>query len=150
MLTCQTCGNDIAVGSTTCPYCGEKQELHPGIIVPVETPFHKVVNIEQGRPFVAGAMQKLETELASGRRQNLRVLTVIHGYGSSGKGGAIGVECLKVLAYLQGTGELKNVIHGEDFRQKSGKTRELLRRFPQLATNVNLNKGNRGITIVVL
>lgn len=149
MLTCQTCGNDIAVGITTCPFCGEAQETHIDV-VPVAAPFHKVVNIEQGRPFVAGAMQKLEAELTSGRRQNLRVLTVIHGYGSSGKGGAIGVECRKVLAYLQGTGEIKSVIHGEDFRQKSGKTRDLLRRFPQLATNVNLNKGNRGITIVVL
>lgn len=149
MFPCQTCGNDIAVGSAACPFCGERQETHSGV-VPVAAPFHKVVNIEQGRPFVAGAMQKLEAELTSGRQQNLRVLTVIHGYGSSGKGGAIGVECRKVLAYLQGKGEIKGMIHGEDFRQKSGKTRDLLRRFPQLAANVNLNKGNRGITIVVL
>ena len=149
MLTCQTCGNDIELGSIACPFCGEKQEQHPEI-VPIDAPFHKVVNIEQGRPFVAGAMQKLEAELTSGRRQGLRVLTVIHGYGSSGKGGVIGVECRKVLAYLQGMGEITSVIHGEDFRQKSGKIRDLLRRFPQLATNVNLNKGNRGITIVVL
>jgi hypothetical protein len=149
MILCQICGNDIASELLICPFCGGKQEMQSGP-VPLDTPFHKVVNLEQGRPLVASALQKLQTELATGRQQNLRVLTVIHGYGSSGKGGAICVECRKVLAYLKGLGEINTFIHGEDFRQKSGATRDLLRRFPQLATNVNLNKGNRGITIVVL
>ena len=89
-------------------------------------------------------------ELEEGRRQNLHVLIVIHGYGSTGKGGSIGAECRKVLAYLKGNGEISTYIPGEEFRSKSGPTRDLLRRFPQLATNVNLNKGNRGITLVVL
>lgn len=112
--------------------------------------FHKVVNLEAGRPFVETALRKLEIELADARQQNLRVLTVIHGYGSSGKGGAIGVECRKLLEYLKSRGEINTFIPGEDFRQKSGPTRNLLRRFPRLADNVNLNKGNRGITLVVL
>jgi len=111
---------------------------------------HKVVNLEAGRPFVEAALRKLALELANGRQQNLRVLTVIHGYGSSGKGGAIKVECRKVLEYLKGKGEINTFIAGEDFRQRSGPTRDLLRRFPLLADNVHLNKGNPGITLVVL
>ncbi|KAF0187933.1 MAG: Smr domain-containing [Desulfobulbaceae bacterium] len=111
---------------------------------------HKVVNLETGRPFVEAALRKLTLELANGRRQNLRVLTIIHGYGSSGKGGAIKVECRKVLEYLKGKGEINTFIAGEDFRQRSGPTRDLLRRFPLLADNVHLNKGNPGITLVVL
>ena len=149
MFLCQVCGNDIDQGLLICPFCGGKQELQTGTS-PTGGAFHKVVNLERGRPLVESALKKLQMELDSARRQHLRVLTVIHGYGSSGKGGAIGAECRKVLAYLKGNGEINTFIPGEDFRVRSGATRDLLRRFPQLATNVNLNKGNRGITLVVL
>lgn len=164
MVLCQICGNDIAMGVLICPFCGGKQEQTSGKVpMAALTPgrfqgssgsvggdFHKVVNLERGRPVVENALKKLEMELESGRQQNLRVLTVIHGYGSSGKGGAIGVECRKLLEYLKGKGEINTFIPGEEFRQRSGPTRDLLRRFPQLATDTNLNKGNRGITLVVL
>jgi hypothetical protein len=92
----------------------------------------------------------LQVALESGRQQNLRVLLVIHGYGSSGKGGAIGVASRKVLEYLKDKGGISAFIPGEDFGVKSGLIRDLLRRFPQLAANVNLKKGNRGVTLVIL
>ncbi len=149
MVLCQICGNEIESGGSVCPYCGGVQDITPktGSVGGV---FHRVVNLELGRPFVEGAMQKLRMEIENSRQQNLRVLTVIHGYGSSGKGGAIGIECRKVLEHLQARGEIHSFIFGEDFRQKSGPTRDLLRHFPQLGTNINLNKGNRGVTLVVL
>lgn len=170
MVPCQVCGNDINQDLKICPYCEGEQESSQGVGVPcpaaVSQPsrdraglnrpgpadgvLHKVVNLEAGRPFVEAALRKLALELANGRQQNLRVLTVIHGYGSSGKGGAIKVECRKVLEYLKGNGEINTFIAGEDFRQRSGPTRDLLRRFPFLADNVHLNKGNPGITLVVL
>jgi hypothetical protein len=149
MILCPVCGNDIAAGLMICPFCGGKQVAPPRAVA-ADGAFHKVVNLELGKPLVESALRKLQIELESGRQQNLRVLTVIHGYGSSGKGGAIGAECRKVLAYLKGTGEINSFIPGEEFRSKSGPTRDLLRRFPQLATSPNLNKGNRGITLVVL
>ncbi len=164
MIPCQVCGNDIDQGMEICPYCEGKQEVSLGAGIalaalsergqgsPVRVAgiWHKVVNLEAGRPFVEAALRRLALELANGRRQNLRVLTVIHGYGSSGKGGAIKVECRKVLEYLKARGEINTFIAGEDFRQRSGPTRDLLRRFPLLAENVHLNKGNPGITLVVL
>lgn len=169
-VPCQVCGNDIDRSQRICPYCEGEQDAGPQWgAVPAASPsrptlkqagkgracppggdFHKVVNLEAGRPIVEVALRKLEMALANGRQQHLSVLTVIHGYGSSGKGGAIGVECRKVLEYLQGSGQIHSFIPGEEFRQRSGPTRDLLRRFPRLADNVNLNKGNRGITLVVL
>ena len=148
MILCPVCGNDIAPGLLICPFCGGKQDFQPEAVA--GGVFHKVVNLELGKPLVESALRKLQMELEGGRQQNLRVLTLIHGYGSSGKGGAIGAECRKVLAYLKGNGEINTFIPGEEFRSKSGPTRDLLRRFPQLATSANLNKGNRGITLVVL
>ncbi len=179
MVPCQVCGNDIDQGLRICPYCEEEQGLLAGLgatpdaplaepgqcpgpaanLQPFESPartlfggdvFHKVVNLEAGRPFVETALRKLQMELANSRRQNLRVLTIIHGYGSSGKGGAIKVECRRFLEYLKGSGAINTFIPGEDFSRRSGPTRDLLRRFPRLADNVHLNRGNRGITLVVL
>lgn len=149
MVLCDICGNDIDQGVLICPFCGGKQDAQ-SVAIPAGGVFHKVVNLEQGRPLVESALRKLQSELAGGRQQNLRILTVIHGYGSSGKGGAIGAECRKVLEYLKGTGEINTFIPGEEFKRRSGPTQDLLRRFPQMAGNVNLNKGNRGITLVVL
>jgi hypothetical protein len=149
MVLCDICGNDIDLGVRTCPFCGGRQEMSSAS-VPTGIPFHKVVNLEMGRPLVESALRKLQSELQEGRLQNLRVLTVIHGYGSSGKGGAIGAECRKVLAYLKGKGEITTFIPGEEFKRRSGPTQDLLRRFPQMDSNVNLNRGNRGITLVVL
>ena len=149
MVLCDICGNDIDQGVRICPFCGGKQEVPSGLIQ-TGVAFHKVVNLEMGRPLVESALRKLQTELQGGRLQNLRVLTVIHGYGSSGKGGAIGAECRKVLEYLKGKGEITTFIPGEEFKRRSGPTQDLLRRFPQMDSNVNLNRGNRGITLVVL
>ena len=149
MVLCDICGNDIDQGVRACPFCGGRQEMSSAS-VPTGIPFHKVVNLEMGRPLVESALRKLQTELQEGRLQRLRVLTVIHGYGSSGKGGAIGAECRKVLAYLKGKGEITTFIPGEEFKRRSGPTQDLLRRFPQMDSNVNLNRGNRGITLVVL
>lgn len=149
MVLCDICGNDIDQGVRLCPFCGGKQEVPAGLIA-TGAAFHKVVNLETGRPLVESALRKLQTELQDGRRQNLRVLTVIHGYGSSGKGGAIGAECRKVLEYLKGKGEITTFIPGEEFKRRSGPTQDLLRRFPQMDSNVNLNRGNRGITLVIL
>jgi len=149
MIICDICGNDIDHGMMICPFCGGQQELSQ--VTASDIGFlHKVINLERGRPFVDSALRKLQMELKSARLQQCCVLTVIHGYGSSGKGGAIGVECRKILAYMKEQGEINTFIIGEEFRTKSGPTRELLRRFPQLAANGNLNKDNPGITLIVL
>ena len=108
MILCQVCGNDIAHGLPICPFCGGKQDSPSGTVA--AGIFHKVVNLELGKPLVESALRKLQMELEDGRQHNLRVLTVIHGYGSSGKGGAIGAECRKVLAYLKGNGEINTFI----------------------------------------
>ena len=148
MFPCGVCGNELKAGNRVCPYCGTHQE-DDFVRKPVGFS-HKTVNLEFGRPIVEVALRRLEQELQTARQEGIRVLTLIHGYGSSGVGGAIRHESRYLLADLIHKGQINMVIHGEDFRAKAGPVRDLLRRFPQLSTNVHLNRGNRGITIVVL
>ncbi len=108
----------------------------------------KTVNLEQGLPTVKQALNRLQQEIRVARLERIRLLTLIHGYGSSGKGGAIRQECRKTLDYLLNRGDICVVIYGEDFSRRHGAVKQLLRRFPRLVTHPHLNNRNRGITLV--
>ena len=145
---CDICGNEKKTGSLKCPFCGCKYQLAEENKSGQNT--HRCINIEYGKPTVEVALKKLERELEQAKSEKIQVLTIIHGYGASGQGGAIRVECRKTLDYLEKTRKIRGYISGERFSKKEGKTRMLLRRLPTLLTNKNLNRGNRGITVVEL
>lgn len=149
MTPCMVCGNEIKPASTICPFCGSEQQQIAQSGSPREFK-QRTVNLEYGRPLVASALARLNQELASARAAGVRVLTIIHGYGSSGKGGAIREECRRSLDFLAHNGEISTVIPGEEFNRKAGPTRNLLRRYPGLAADDNLGRNNPGITLVIL
>lgn len=130
-----------------CPFCGNKQEreVHRKL-----SGTHRVINIENGKPTVEAALQKLDRDLELAKREHVIAATIIHGYGASGKGGAIRVECRKYLNHLKERRRIRTFIPGEEFSKREGRTRSLLRRLPQLADSENLNRKNKGITVVEL
>jgi hypothetical protein len=146
---CDLCGNERESGPFPCRYCG-----HPGEATTTAGPSRefvcRTVNLKTGLPVAAVALTRMTEVIAEAARQGVAVLTLIHGYGSSGKGGVIREECRRALAYLQDKGVVREVIAGEDFHRKTGPVKALLRRYPQLAGDRNLNRGNRGVTLVVL
>ncbi len=150
MQPCHICGNEIAPASLRCPYCGSKREDEERDQTGSKPFSQKSVNLEQGLPTVDQALQRLQREITAARLEQVRILTLIHGYGSSGKGGAIRKECRKTLDYLCHRGEVKDVIPGEEFHRRQGKTKQLLSRFPQLLDHSHLGRQNKGITIVVV
>lgn len=150
MEFCEICGNEIAVLKKRCPFCGSEQELGKDRKLVVVGRLHKTVNLELGKPFVEAAINRLLNEIEQAKQESVSILTIIHGYGSTGKGGAIRVECRKNLDYLRTSCKIQDYVPGEDFNKKSGAIKLLLRRFPGLQQNKNLNRRNQGITIVVL
>ena len=55
------------------------------------------VDLERGMPTVRAALQQLSFELWRGRSLGCAAVKLIHGYGSSGKGGRIRVEARACL-----------------------------------------------------
>lgn len=55
------------------------------------------VNLELGRPSADEALRRLEHELAAKRHLRAKAMKIIHGYGSSGKGGRIRTASRKYL-----------------------------------------------------
>ncbi len=145
---CDVCGNKSESSNMLCPFCGSKMDMTQ---LMNHTEFvHKTVNLEAGRPVLEIALTRMNEIIEDSIRNNVQVLTLIHGYGSSGKGGVIRLECRKVLEFLRNKGVISDFIAGEDFNKRFGFVKALLRRYPQLGDDKHLNKGNRGITLVIL
>lgn len=148
MTDCHVCGNETINGVVRCPFCNARQEIggkQSGM------PYRqKTINLEAGRPFVETAITKLLKNVEIAQREGVSVLTVIHGYGSSGKGGEIRVEGRKQLDFLVEQGGIHSFVNGEDFNSRSGVVKMMLRRYPQLKKHTGLNRRNPGITIVFL
>ena len=150
MNLCQICGNEMQDDSVTCRFCGNRQSPSESGQNGTRTFVHRTVNLKEGKPFVLQALQHLHVAIGEARSRQIQVLTVIHGYGSSGRGGAIRCECRKVLDYMCSRGELNAFITGEEYNRRNGAVKSLLSRYPQLAEDKNLNRNNPGITVVVL
>ena len=148
MSPCSVCGNDTSANDGPCPFCGAPQQLNTER--PARGVAHRTVNIERGRPLVATALKMMDNELARARADNVRVLTLIHGYRSSGKGGKIRTECRKVLDHLVRNNGVKQIIQGGLFRKRTGPGKALLQRFPELERDCASDFSNPGVTIVVL
>ncbi len=147
-MVCDTCGNELERFSLSCPYCGSP--VAGAVTLQKKGFVQKTVNLEAGRPVAEVALKKLNELIEDSIRNDVKVLTIIHGYGSSGKGGVIRSECRKVLDFLKSKGAINDYVAGEDFNRRSGPVRALLQRYPQLASDKHLNKGNRGISLVIL
>lgn len=57
-------------------------------------------------------------------------LKVIHGYGSTGQGGAIKTACLKLCADRKRTGVIRHFVRGEDFTPFTADGRKAHRTLP--------------------
>ena len=146
-VLCEICGNEVDPTGGQCPFC---QAERASGTVGIGGPLHRVVNLEKGKPAVQQALDRLAVVVLHGRREGYKALTLIHGYGSTGKGGAIKEAVRQHLQFLHQQGTVRTIIFGEEFEGRSGRGRQLLRCFPFLAEHRDLNRANPGITLIIL
>lgn len=107
-------------------------------------------NLEAGMPTVAQAIQRLNTILTTQRAMRTKAIKIIHGYGSSGKGGKLRVELRRYLDGCQRKGQIRGYVRGEEFSIFNEGTRKLLTACPEAAKDSDLEKYNNGITLILL
>ena len=110
----------------------------------------QIVNLEVGMPSVEQARAKLSQALRTAKATRTRCLKVIHGYGSSGKGGAIKADTHRFLLQKKREGFLKEYVKGEEFSPFYESARRAVALEPSLTRDVDYSRGNDGITIVIL
>ena len=142
---CEICGNRIPAQAFTCEFCNSSQSVEN-----FPKTRERVIrsNLEAGLPTVAQALERLERDLREARACEAKVVRVIHGYGSSGRGGKIRDAVRRELGRKLARGEVKDVTPGENYSSTTNAGRDLLARFKELKTTERSDNSNHGLTIV--
>lgn len=106
------------------------------------------INLEEEMPTVSEASEMLKNKIARFRQSKTKCLYIIHGYGSSGNGGAICVSVRKWLTAQAKSGKIKAVVFGEDFNVVNETARSLYERYAGL--DELLRTCNHGVTVIEL
>src|ERR1017187_536907 len=110
----------------------------------------RIFNVEAGLPTLDEARRLVIGEIKQAKRAGTRVLKVIHGYGSSGKGGALCVGLRKFFCLRKKEGVIRDFIVGQDFSIFNDKTLDLLEAVPRMRGDLDLGATNEGITLLWL
>ncbi|MCL2045032.1 MAG: hypothetical protein FWG88_01425 [Oscillospiraceae bacterium] len=108
------------------------------------------VDIKSDKPTVDDAIRRMTYNIKNGKALGADVVKFIHGYGASGKGGAIRVEARKYLDRQVASRQISYYIKGEDFSIFDDNTRKAFTVCDELRRDSDLERHNNGITIVVL
>ncbi len=101
-------------------------------------------------PTVLEALAILERELNFARSSGVKVIRIIHGYGSSGKGGQIRLASRKFLYNKMNEGKIRRIIPGEDYTKSNGVYEELIDKYPFLKQKEKTDIKNPGMTLIEL
>ena len=110
----------------------------------------RTINLEAGMPTVDEARRRLIQELKNARAAGVIAVKLIHGYGSSGTGGAMRPAVRKSLLLRRKEGIVDEIVFGERWDIFEKQTQRILQLIPELARDKDLQKSNPGITIAVL
>lgn len=108
------------------------------------------INLESGRPLADEAVRRLRAAVCSARSQGVGAIKLIHGYGSSGHGGAIKSRVHRELAFMRKQGEITVFVSGEQFSPFDENARLALSICPELSGDSDYSRCNQGVTVVVL
>jgi hypothetical protein len=110
----------------------------------------KTFNIEADFPTLDEARRMLIEEIRRSKREGVRILKIIHGYGSSGKGGTLQHGLRKSFALRKKEGAIKDFIPGEEFSIFNPVVLEMLESVPSLRADPDLANTNEGVTVIWL
>ncbi len=106
------------------------------------------LRIKDGMPTADEARRRLVAELEVARQRGIRVLKLIHGYGSHGIGGKLRRALRASLEQHRAAGAVGRVVAGEAWSIFDETSRSLLESYPELRNDPDVERGNAGITFV--
>jgi hypothetical protein len=110
----------------------------------------RTINVEADLPSLEEARRRVIDEIRSAKRRGIRVLKVIHGWGSSGKGGTLCHGLRKSFTLRKKEGVIRDFVPGEKFSIFDDTTLAMLEAVPELRGDRDLNLTNEGVTLVWL
>ena len=107
----------------------------------------KEVNLERGNPTVDVAMRKLLNELSTAKGAGYKAVVLVHGYGSTGVGGAIKVATKSKLKEGSLIGIVKAFTGGESWLNDKKPFMEACSQLKDFDRDID---GNKGVTVILL
>ena len=108
------------------------------------------LNLEEGMPLVDEAIDRMHMGIQEMRVSRVKAVKLIHGYGSTGRGGKICIGVRNELAAMKKKKLIKDFIPGEDFGPTDAASRNLAEQDKTVTRDPDYGRINHGITIVVL
>ncbi|NLV49894.1 MAG: Smr/MutS family protein [Clostridiales bacterium] len=112
--------------------------------------FVREVNVKYDMPTSDTAIKRVTFGLRTAEAMGAGALKIIHGYGSTGKGGKIRLEVRRYLDSQKKQGKIRGYICGEDFSIFDTATLEAFRHCGGLRSDADLERHNNGVTIAIL
>ena len=146
-VLCPDCGNPRGALNKSCPFCGSTEQP------PVSKKAGGIytLNLEENLPSVDQAIDRFDQIITELSGTAVQLIKIIHGYGSSGKGGRIKEAVRQELVYQRRDEFIHSYFAGEDLLPGKASYQDLVKQNPivkQLLTKDML--GNPGITLVIL
>ncbi len=110
----------------------------------------KEVNIKSDLPAADEAVRRITYNIRNGKAMGASAVKIIHGYGSTGKGGTIRQRARAYLESQKQKGLIRDWIAGEDFSIFNPAVIEAFKNCGELRRDGDLDRHNNGITIVIL
>ncbi len=110
----------------------------------------KEVNIKYDMPTASDAVKRVTYNIRNGKVWGCAAIKIIHGYGSTGKGGKIRTEVRRYLQEQKDKRYIRDFISGENFSIFDESTRNAFTLCDDLRRDADLEHHNNGITIVIL
>ena len=110
----------------------------------------EVANIEKYMPTVYQAEILVKNNLEMYRSKGEKAFKIIHGYGSTGKGGALRTGIRNYLDQLKHAKIIADYIPGENWTAFDETTRRVLDMDDNFRKDKDLGQMNSGITIIVI
>lgn len=110
----------------------------------------RTYNVKAGMPSLEEARRAVIGEIRRAKREHVRVLKIIHGWGSTGKGGTLCVGLRKSFKLRRKEGVIRGFIPGEDFSIFNRTVLDLIEEVPELRGDPDLNATNEGVTFLWL
>ena len=105
------------------------------------------INIERGSPAVETAIRNMINGLTTAKRAGFKAVVLIHGYGSSGTGGAIKTAAKEKLKDRSLSGIIRDFAGGEEWQKYKRGFTEICMQLNDYSKYID---GNRGITVILL
>jgi hypothetical protein len=108
------------------------------------------VNIKYDMPTADQAIKRVTYNIKNGKSWGAAAIKIIHGYGSTGKGGRIRTETRRYLDRQKQSGQIRDYIIGENFSIFDESTRNAFLLCDELRRDSDLERHNNGVTIIIL